>query len=434
MNEDYTVRAFDAKDLDTGTTGGQYSTVNALKQTDAGLKTLLSWGGYTFGTRLFESMSASAANRKTFIDSAISFARVHGFDGIDIDWEYPNWSSKQNYATLIQELAESISVEAAESQNEKLLLTAAVSPWETRINNGYDVPKLSKFFDFIMLMSYDFHGPWESQVDFHTPLYPRADDSVALKKLTVDGAARLWNENGMPKEKIIIGIGTYGKGWTLQDPSNHAVKAPATGGSKPKTYTQESGNAAYFEICEMLADGAAKYWSDEQKVPYLVYKNEWFGYDDEQSVKHKMMWLKANGYGGAFIWTLDFDDFNGQCSNGNGKRYPLLSVIKEELVYDGQSTLETISTTLPSVSATGTDATTTLLPETDATEQPGYVCEDKVDGFHPDSNNCSQFILCINKQAYSLNCPETLHFFIHSWILHNTGICWLCCAHHHTSS
>ena len=44
-----------------------------------------------------------------------------------------------------------------------------------------------------------------------------------------------------------------------------------------------------------------------------------------------MQWLRKNGYGGAFVWTLDFDDFGGHCPGGGSQKYPLINLIKNEL-------------------------------------------------------------------------------------------------------
>lgn len=57
-----------------------------------------------------------------------------------------------------------------------LLLSAAVSPSRKVIDAGYDVPTLSRYFDWISVMTYDFHGQWDKKTGHIAPMYLHADD------------------------------------------------------------------------------------------------------------------------------------------------------------------------------------------------------------------------------------------------------------------
>jgi len=107
------------------------------------------------------------------------------------------------------------------------------------------------------------------------------------------------------------------------------MNAPSSGGGKAGEFTRESGFLAFYEICEMLKNGATYIWDDEQKVPYLVDGDQWVGFDDERSIRNKMKWLLENEYAGAMIWTVDMDDFTGSCA---GRKYPLIEIMGEELL------------------------------------------------------------------------------------------------------
>ena len=146
------------------------------------------------------------------------------------------------------ELREAFDAEAQEFKRPRLLLTAAVPVGPDNINGGYDVPAVASYLDFINLMAYDFHGKWENQAGHNAPLFAPSSDSEWRKQLSVDHASNLWVRLGAPRDKLIIGMPTYGRSFTLSNPSNHVVNAPASGGGTAGVYTREAGFLAYYEV------------------------------------------------------------------------------------------------------------------------------------------------------------------------------------------
>ena len=249
----------------------------------------------------------------------------------------------------------------------RLLLTAAVPVGPDNINGGYDVPAVASYLDFINVMAYDFHGKWENTVGHNAPLFSPSSDSEWRKQLSVDHASNLWVRLGAPREKLIIGMPTYGRSFQLTDTARFRVNEPASGGGVAGVYTREAGFLAYYEvctgrcffffffllfltclerrkrhpqflflflfflsfkICEMLRSGKASYvWDEEMKVPYLIMGDQWVGFDDERAIRNKMSWIKKNNFGGAMVWTLDMDDFTGTVC-GNNVKYPLIGAMR----------------------------------------------------------------------------------------------------------
>lgn len=79
---------------------------------------------------------------------------------------------RASYVNLLKELRQAFEGEAKTSGEPRLLLTAAVPASFEAIAAGYDVPEISKYLDFINVMTYDFHGQWERQVGHNSPLKP----------------------------------------------------------------------------------------------------------------------------------------------------------------------------------------------------------------------------------------------------------------------
>uniref|UniRef100_A0A671EIT1 Chitotriosidase-1 n=1 Tax=Rhinolophus ferrumequinum TaxID=59479 RepID=A0A671EIT1_RHIFE len=352
---------------------------------------------------VFTDMVATSSNRQTFVNSATAFLRKHNFDGLDLDWEYPGSrgsppSDKQRFTALVQDLASAFQQEARVSGKERLLLSAAVPAGRTYIDAGYEVDRIAQSLDFISLMSYDFHGSWERSTGHNSPLYKRQGASGAAAELNVDSAVQLWLQKGTPANKLVLGMPTYGRSFTLASSLDTGVGAPATGPGAPGPFTKEAGLLAFYEVCSWK--GATEHRLTDQKVPYAYNGDQWVGFDDVESFKSKVSYLKQKGLGGAMVWALDMDDFTGSfCNQG---QYPLIKTLQLEL-----------SLPFKPLGPPKTEAPTLghpSRPEGGPSLGQDTFCQGRADGLYPNPQDRSSYYSCAGGRLFQQSCPQSLVF------------------------
>ncbi|KAK4878741.1 hypothetical protein RN001_011247 [Aquatica leii] len=296
-----------------------YLKFNALKNTNPTLKTLLGIGGWSEGSERFSAMVRTKKTRRVFIQSVLEFLKTYGFDGIDLDWEYPTRrggkpEDKTNLSLLLKELRK-------EFDEHGYLLTMAVISGAGSIDSIYEVSSLSKFLDYILLMTYDMHSSANGRTGENAPL--RSNDSF-----NVEFSTKSWIQKGANRAKIILGIPTYGKSFTLTDHKNHGIGAPTKGPGLPGPYSKSNGTLYYFEILQFIKTlGWVREWSDEQLVPFSYNGDQWVGYDDVESVAKKVDFVVDQRLGGIMLWSIDMDDPRGLV----GPKFPLTQAIKAKL-------------------------------------------------------------------------------------------------------
>lgn len=165
--------------------GGQngFAEFNNLRKKNPGVKTLVAIGGWGEGSKNYSQMASSPNSREIFVNSTVAFVKKYGFDGFDLDWEYPNQrdgapEDVKNYVTLVQALRSAF-------DKEGFLLTAAVASAKSSAAKSYNIKEISKNLDFINLMAYDFHGYRDKHTGLNAPLYQGSSDSRLDKEMTV---------------------------------------------------------------------------------------------------------------------------------------------------------------------------------------------------------------------------------------------------------
>lgn len=304
-----------------------YEEFNKLKRKNPQMKTLLSLGGASAGVEKFRKLIGSDDDRKKFIKNTIETLRKYNFDGLDLDWEFPETQQdKTGFTKLVKDFRLEFQSEAFVSDKPRLLLTAAVAVWKPKVEAGYEPQKLAQYLDYINLMAYDYHGSWNQRTGHNSPLFARTEQTGDQILLNQESTINTWIELGAPADKLVLGLAMYGRTFTLKTKKMNGMNAPASDAGKSGPYTQAAGFLSYFEVCKLLKDGWTKEWNDEQKVPYAFKDDQWVGYDDPKSIKLKCEYAVKRKLAGAMIWSLDLDDFNGGfCNEG---KYPLLASIK----------------------------------------------------------------------------------------------------------
>ncbi|XP_039960526.1 mucin-5AC isoform X2 [Bactrocera tryoni] len=319
---------------------GGYAKFTGLKTYNKQLKTMIAIGGWNEASSRFSPLMANPERRQQFIKNILKFLRQNHFDGIDLDWEYPAQREggkprdRDNYAQFVQELRAEFERESQKTGRPRLLLTMAVPAGIENIEKGYDIPKLNKYLDWFNVLSYDFHSSHEPSANHHAPLYSLEEESEYNydAELNIDYSIKYYLKAGADRDKLVLGIPTYGRSYTLINEESTEIGAPSEGPGEQGDATREKGYLAYYEICQNLKEDPE--WTVVQPNPnamgpYAYRRNQWVGYDDEAIVRKKAQYVVENGLGGIMFWAIDNDDFRGTC---NGKPYPLIEAAKDAML------------------------------------------------------------------------------------------------------
>lgn len=311
----------------TGETLGNFRQLQLLKERNPDLQTLISVGGWTWSGR-FSDVALTEESRATFAQSAVNFITRYGFDGVDLDWEYPTGGGDpgnterpedpENFILLLEAVRSALDVQG-ETDGRHYLLTIAAGAGNRAIS-GIDWAQAQTYLDFINVMTYDMAGGWSSVTGFNSPLYNSA--AAPPEGTSVDTALQAYLAAGVPADKIVMGVAFYGKGWNRAGATNNGLHQSFTG---LPSGTWEAGTFDYSDLAENYvgAEGWERFFSESAQVPWL-YNAEtgtMISYDDPESMTLKAEYVQEHGLGGVMFWELSGDDDD----------YSLLSALVEGL-------------------------------------------------------------------------------------------------------
>ncbi|WHM36575.1 glycosyl hydrolase family 18 protein [Streptomyces sp. BPTC-684] len=282
---------------------GNINQLRELKKKYPNIKVLWSFGGWTWSG----GFGAAAANPTAFANSCYSLVEdprwADVFDGIDIDWEYPNacgLSCDTSGQAALKNLLSALRAKFGSSN----LVTAAVTADGSA--NGKmdqaDYAGAAQYVDWYNVMTYDFFGAWDAKGPTapHSPL--TSYNGIPIAGFNTDAAIQKYRGKGIPASKLNLGIGFYGRGWTgvTQDAPGGTATGPAPG-------TYEQGIEDYKVLkstCPATGTIAG--------TAYARCGSNWWSYDTPSTIAGKMSYVKAQGLKGAFFWEFSGDTAGGE--------------------------------------------------------------------------------------------------------------------------
>lgn len=267
----------------------------------SGAATLLAIGGWE-GSQGFSEAAATAAGRDALASSCLGLARSLGFDGLDVDWEYPSggkWPGRigdpANHVALLEVLR------ARLAPGELLTVATPATPGALET---FGLVRLAGLVDWFHVMAYDLAGAWDERTGHH------AAPLSAPNAFSAESAIAAYEFAGVPPAQLVLGVPFYGRAFAGVD----GVASPSGGLGEPFAgvpRTAPSGAITYRSLTRLVGTAGWERRVDPvAQAPVLVHARDrvLISYDDPTSLAAKTAFARAEGLGGMMVWELSGDD------------------------------------------------------------------------------------------------------------------------------
>jgi len=331
---------------------------------------LISIGGWnppTYNT-LFDEAASTTAQRQAFVGSCINMFLQGNiasgvstgtlFDGIDLDWEFPNANDTANFTALLTEFRNEMNtLTGTTGKTYQMLADLAAGPStpgaaaDSGNDGGYNTINISAVaaeLNYMNIDGYNYDGDWTNATNDASALFDEtANPLYGTPADDIDATVQYYMSQGAPASKYTMGFPLYGAGWAGGLTSaNGGMYQNATGVTDGSGATTTNGTSPVYNAngvgycssgdnqgspaagCDyLLTDGLATYGTvvnllsngftpsyDSTRCAARMFNSTTsttFSYDNATSVQCKVNFIKSNGFAGGYVWALKDDDPNG---------------------------------------------------------------------------------------------------------------------------